>query len=171
MRQLRAVAQTDSADSAQGPVLFDPEQIGRSLREVAVDVIETEGSPILSRWFQSSRDVELLIWTDSNKNVIKHQITFFGQVVEWNVFEGVKTGVVIEEEGTGDTEDNVRETIRFDSGPDATAVGKAIRVVEFTSELKDTDRLKISENLRVKTETLPPADDTWKRLRRWFSGT
>src|SRR4051812_41729358 len=97
----------------EAPILFDAEQIGKSLREVAVDVIETEGSTILSRWFHSKHDVELFLWTDAENNVIKHQVTFYGQAVEWNVFEGVKTGVIVEHENSlGDGV--VNETIQFD---------------------------------------------------------
>lgn len=190
MTRHRSVSTAKSqTDFAETPVYFDAGQVGRSLREVAVDVIETEGSPIYSRWFHSKCDVELFIWTDAERNVIKHQFTFYGQVVEWNIFEGVKTGVVIEEETGSGSDETTRETIRFDESVDGNAINKAISLVEFASEVKDSDRHKIAENLRLKHVGSAHSDDAfirrygevyrresmlpslWKRLRRLFSGT
>ncbi len=180
-----------AVNERQPAVLFDAEQIGRSLREVAVDVIETEGSTILSRWFHSKHDVELFLWVDGDKNVIKHQVTFYGQVVEWNVFEGVKTGVVIEEEGPTGDDESVRETLQFDAQPESAAINRALLVLNNVSVLPDADRRRICDNLKFRVRGEPNSDDEfirrygevygreqnrrttfWKRLKRWFgSGT
>ena len=182
---------TNAATNERQPaILFDAEQIGRSLREVAVDVIETENSTILSRWFHSKHDVELFLWVDGENNVIKHQVTFYGQVVEWNVFEGVKTGVVVEEEGRPGDDETVRETIRFDISPDAAAVNRTILLLENVSELPDQERRRICDNLKFRVRGEPNSEDAFirrygevygrsnsdrssflKRLKRWFSGT
>jgi hypothetical protein len=174
------------------PMHFDAEMIGRSLREVAVDVIETEGSSILTRWFHSTNDVDLLIWSDEDKNVIKHQISFFGQVVEWNIFEGVKTGVIVEEDVVReDDESETSELIRFDVMPQGMAIRQAVHVLENVPDLNAQDRARLRDNLLLHTKGAPDSGDEfirrygeayrgdrfrpqrasfWKRLRRWFSG-
>jgi hypothetical protein len=186
MRKRTSVAATAER---QQPMLFDAEQIGRTLREVAVDVIETEGSTILSRWFHSKHDVELFLWLDGDQNVIKYQVTFFGQVVEWNVFEGVKTGYIIEEEVAGHGDENVKETIEFDQTPQDSAIERAIRLLEHVPDLPGPHREKICSNLRLRVRGEPDSQDAfirrygevygksskgrgfWKRLKRWFSGS
>jgi hypothetical protein len=169
------------------PIVFDAEQIGKSLREIAVDVIETEGSTILSRWFHSKHDVELFLWTDAENNVIKHQVTFYGQVVEWNVFEGVRTGVIVEQENSiGDGV--VSETIQFDNVPEDAAIIRATLLLANVPELPEADRKRICDNLRFRVRGEPNSKDEfirrygevygldqgvrasfWKRLKRWFS--
>ena len=185
---MRKRTSTAATAERHQPMLFDAEQIGRTMREVAVDVIETEGSTILSRWFHSKHDVELFLWLDGDQNVIKYQVTFFGQVVEWNVFEGVKTGYVIEEEVAGHGDENLKETIEFDKAPQDSAIERAIRLLEHVSELPQSHREKICSNLRFRVRGEPDSQDAfirrygevygrssqagfWKRLKRWVSGT
>jgi hypothetical protein len=180
------------------PILFNAEQIGKSLREVAVDVIETEGSTILSRWFHSKHDVELFLWTDGEQNVIKHQVTFYGQVVEWNVFEGVKTGVIVEQEnmfgnssdGDESSDESVSETIQFDKVAEDAAVSRAIVLLSHVSELPEIERKRICDNLKFRVKGEASSNDEfirrygevygrdqnrrpsfWKRVKRWFSAS
>ncbi|MCM2281390.1 MAG: hypothetical protein NDI61_06030 [Bdellovibrionaceae bacterium] len=174
------------------PLLFDAESLGRSLREVAVDVNESEGNTTLSRWFHSTKDVDLLIWSDEDSNVIKHQVNFFGQVVEWNIFDGVKTGFILEEDVECDeaSESEVSETIQFDVQPDAIAVRQALLLLAHVPDLADADKLRIRENLLNRQSGVPEMGHEyvkrfsraqkldrverpgfWRRIRRWFSGT
>lgn len=154
---------TRSLSNAAGersiPVLFDPESLGRSLREVAVDVVESDGNTILTRWFHSTNDIDLLIWSDENQTVLKQQVNFFGQVVEWNVFEGVKTGLIIEEDAaesergpangsqTRHDEANTSETIQFDARPELRVVQQAIEMLAHVPDLDEEDKRQIRDNL------------------------
>lgn len=172
------------------PLLFDAEQVGRSLREVGVDVIDSDGVTVLSRWFHSTRDVDLLIWTDEKKNIIKHQLSFFGQVVEWNIFDGLKTGVIVEEEAGNDADGETNELIQFDSEPQVRAVHQALSLLEYVAELSTSDRESMRSNVLTRAKGAPEQSDElvrrykqmregihvgrhsfWKRVRRWFSGT
>lgn len=176
------------------PLLFDPESLGRSLREVAVDVVETGDAIILSRWFHSSNDVDLLIWSDGSKNVIKHQVSFFGQVVEWSVFEGVKTGFILEEDLAAglEGENELSETIQFDAFPEAKAIHQALMLLEHVTDLDLSDKVRIRDNLLNRTSGASnPGNEFlrlygeshrvdkarakrpgfWRRVRKWFSGT
>ncbi len=128
-------------------------EIARNLREVAVDVIETEGTSIVSRWFHAADDVDLLIWTDDEKTIIKYQVSLFGQVVEWNMFDGVKTGVIIEieEKRKKDEVDNDDESDGDDNGDVATAAAAAAAAAadddddDESNRDKQIDRASIGE--------------------------
>lgn len=174
--------------------LFDAEILGRSLRQLAVDVIPGESTEFLSRWFHSNReDADLFVWLDGEGRIIKHQLCFFGQVVEWNAIGGTRTGVIVEEERVATTEDDshhVAEVIRFDVRMQSSAIEQAIRVLGFVSDLSDQERSILIYNFResprlhknareraIKAwapkveEIISPVRPTfWKRLRKWVLG-
>ncbi len=167
------------ANERSVPLLFDPEGLGRSLREVAIDVIETEGATIFTRWFHSTNDVDLLIWSDEARNVIKHQVNFFGQVVEWSVFEGVKTGFIIEEDAAagagGDGEGELSETIQFDPTPESNAIRQALMLLEHVPDLDGADKSRIRDNLLNRADGRPDPGGEFLRLygeaRKWDGET
>lgn len=126
------------------PNRFDPRALGESLKEVAIDYIVTEDSNLQSRWFQSESDADLFIWTDvnhkklaSDPEVIKYQLSFFGQVVEWSIFDGVRTGVIIENEIHGE---NPSEVIEFDQHPQMHSVEQASKLLGFVTELAQNEQ-------------------------------
>lgn len=177
---------------------FDPEAVGSSLEQLAVDVVKGESTDFMSRWFRSkAHDADLVIWTDGEKRIIKHQLCFFGQVVEWNPIHGTRTGLVIEEEvespaenAKGGSSPDVAETIRFDSETAASVVGQAISVLKFVMSLSEADRSALIFNLRESPKMHKRARDRamkawapkveeitstrrpkfWKRLRHWVLG-
>lgn len=123
---------------------FNSRTIGKSLREVAVDLIKTETEEFVSRWYHSNRDADLYTWVDQRNNIVKQQISFFGQVVEWNCVEGIKTGVVIESEMGPSTRTpaeirsgaatqqvmNPSESILFDTKPQKQSVECAVSIIQ-----------------------------------------
>jgi hypothetical protein len=119
---------------------FNSKTIGRSLKEVAVDLIHTTSEEVISRWYHSNMSVDLFTWVDRAENVIKQQLSFHGQVVEWNCLEGIKTGVVIEsdvgidenfQKKEGD-ENLSSETIKFDDQPQNQSVVIALDILSYT---------------------------------------
>ena len=147
------------------PRSFDAEALGASLRQLAVDVVKGETTDFMSRWFRSmNSDADLVIWTDGEKRIIKHQLCFFGQVVEWNPINGTRTGLVIEEELQeaasaldGDDEfdgaapageGNVSETIRFDESSQRSVVLQAIQLLSRVPDLNEADRSALIYNLK-----------------------
>ncbi len=162
------------------PRLFDPRALGESLKEVAVDYIETEDSNLQSRWFQSDRDADLFIWTDVNRKkvkssqeIIKYQLSFFGQVVEWSIFDGVRTGVIIENEIQGE---NPSEVIEFDQQPQKGSLEQATRLLEFVAELDSSEQQHLisvlSQKARVSVGSeRPKAKSTrssFQTLLKWM---
>lgn len=114
--------------------------IGESLREVSVDLVSTESTEVVSRWFHSEEGTDLYTWIDNQKNIIKQQLNFYGNVVEWNCLEGLKTGVIVETDSGLDKEKPVlMESIKFDSRPMTPAITQA---VEILSHLDETEIFK-----------------------------
>ncbi len=162
------------------PRHFDARTLGESLKEVAIDYIETEDSNLQSRWFQSDSDADLFIWTDVNRKkltpsqeIIKYQLSFFGQVVEWSIFDGVRTGVIIENEIQGE---NPSEVIEFDQIPQVGSLEQATHLLKFVGELglKDQQYLILMLNQKAKlapSQEKPRAKtsrSTFQALLKWM---
>jgi len=135
---------------------FNGKTVGRSLKEVAVDMIKTENEDLVSRWYHSTTGTDLFTWADRRDNIIKQQLNFNGQVVEWNCLEGIKTGVVIEQDMENEANQttisketqkdeakvNPSETIKFDQKPQTNSVDLALEILKYTEiEIKLLDQL------------------------------
>lgn len=70
--------------------------LARSLKLSSIDIIKTSRMDIESHWFKSIGPADLYFWKSESK-LIKHQLTLYDQVIEWNEFDGVKTGYFSEE--------------------------------------------------------------------------
>jgi len=141
-------------DTREFSRFFNGKSIGKSLREIAVDLIKTESDDVVSRWFHSGTNTELFTWVDQAQNIIKQQLSFHGQVVEWNCLEGLKTGFIIELDLGIPAAKNARsssgiqqqdanspqsETIQFDSRPMPKAIDLALEIL---------DHIDVEENFR-----------------------
>ncbi len=123
-----------------------------------MDYIETEDSNLKSRWFQSDWDADLFIWTDVNKTgekttqeVIKYQLSFFGQIVEWSIFDGVRTGGIIESEISGE---EPSEIIEFDKVPQAPSIAQAQRLLRFIDQLTVAEQDYLIDILKTSASSL-----------------
>ena len=179
-------------DAAQ---IFDAEALGASFQHLAIDVVRGERTDFTSRWFRARNgDADLVIWTDGEKRIIKHQLCFFGQVVEWTPIHGTRTGFVIEEELIGGAASSdspeVAEHIRFDQQIQGCVVVQAVSLLSHVPQLSDSDRSAMIFNLRQSPRLHKKARDRalqvwapkideidssrrptfWKRLRNWVLG-
>jgi hypothetical protein len=109
-------------------VFFDPKGLGRKMREISVDVIRTEKQNVTSRWFHA-KDADLFIWQDEKSHVIKQQVSFSGLIIEWNVVDGLKTGVLIEEEQDDKQGIPGSEVIRFDATISQNSIQQALQLL------------------------------------------
>jgi len=141
---------TKNSESAQEkrsiPSFFDPKAVGQELKEVAVDYLEVDTQKVTSRWFHGNHDADLFVWSDEKSNVIKQQISFCGNVVEWNVLDGLKTGVVVEEE-MGGHQQKASEKILFDLKPQKASVKIALEMLKYICEIDEVKKQKLIQNL------------------------
>ncbi len=165
------------------PTFFEPSRAGKSLKEVGVDYLKVESKNITSRWFHSNHDVDLFLWLDEHSQVIKQQVSFCGQIVEWNVLDGLKTGVVIEEEMSyKDSENKIdqSEIIRFDQKPQKQAIHLAVEVIENVELLEEfiknhllvnfgSKSVMLNARKSKKTPSLVASPSIWSRILTYFS--
>ena len=128
------------------PMFFNPKELGRSLKEVATDLIKTESHEVVSRWFHAADDLDLFIWSDNNKNIIKQQLSFHGQIVEWNLIEGVKTGFVYEDESLAGGGQTQSELVRYDESLQKRTLEQALEIIGFTEALSGLEKKAVIEN-------------------------
>jgi hypothetical protein len=131
------------------PQFFSAADLGKSFREVATNVIRTENQDILNRWYHSAKDADLFVWFDSQKNIIKQQLSFYGQAIEWNVIEGTRTGCVLEEDGPDDDAVHKRrssDVIQFDQDPQNASLKQALDLLNHITVLRDDERRELVDN-------------------------
>jgi len=76
-------------------------------------------------------------------------------VVEWNIVEGVKTGVLLEEDNNSEKEQK-KETnipkpdlVRFDNQPVPQSVDQALQILEHLPALQDKEKRVLSYNFKM----------------------
>lgn len=153
--------------------IFNPKIFGKTLREVAVDYIEVENKKVTSKWLKSEHDADLFLWLDESQKIIKQQLSLFGRVVEWNLLEGVKTGVIIESEFEANKSS---EAIEFDQYPHDYTIQLAVQVIEYAIHLAEKERDEVISNFlapRVKLIAPDSSQGFFKRvpylIRKFFS--
>ena len=145
---------------------FNAEEVGKGMEEVACEVIKTEKNSVTSRWYRFSPEVNLYIWEDSKCNIIKQCMDICGQVVEWNIIEGVRTGYSFDE-GL-DEEPTVVELhkryqldhVKYDDQPMAPAVHQAEQVIRKMQILEQN----YIEKLIFNFQKSPQADNMDPKL-------
>ena len=116
--------------------IFDAAALGKTLRETTVRTVKTDIQDITTVWCHSDRGIDLFYWKDERNNIIKQQMQFQGQVAEWNVIEGTRTGVVIEEEKEGRSVAH----ISYDESPMGLTVDQIVHILSQASALRPLER-------------------------------
>lgn len=124
--------------------VFNAKILGSSLQEVAVEFIKSEGLEIESRWFHSKKDADFFIWSDHRKNIVKQQVTYYGQVIEWNIIDGLRTGVLVEDEKSQQMGSS--PIIQYDLTPQFHTVTQCIQLIHFIPNLLDTTKSQVIYN-------------------------
>lgn len=126
----------------ENAVLLDLSSVATSIQEVAVDIVQGESTEFVTRWFKATKgDADLSIWIDGEKRIVKHQLSIYGQVVEWTPIHGTRTGVIVEHETEA-------ETILFDKKADRASIDQAIALVASVHALTEVERSTLSFNFR-----------------------
>jgi hypothetical protein len=161
------------------PIYFDPQKLGGALKEVGIDYTKVESREIETRWFRDdSGDTDVFIWLNKEKSIIKQQTSIMGQLVEWNIIEGLKTGMIMEDEILkSDQKDQLpqSELIYFDKIVQQQAVLMANNVIQYMTidvELKSRLLKNFAKDaplgLRLFQTGLPTADDKKSFISVWI---
>jgi len=165
----------------------NPEKIGASLQEVDISFSGREDHKLTTKWYHAPGvDADALIWMDHRENIIKQQINISGVVVEWNVLDGLRTGVIIEQELK---ESETSQSIRYDENSNNHNLEMAIRLVRNIPALDEATRVMLLTNFEKPDsfKTLSPQEILFRygrlpqgtqlslvqrflvKLRRWLS--
>lgn len=111
---------------------YDPESIAQNLKEMSFDMIETDTQNVYSRWYQSEDQLDVYLWFDEKENLIKQQVCFFGQLAEWNIIDGLKTGMVMEKEDPFELK-KFKTYAKYDMNSDLGVISEAKKLIGFSS--------------------------------------
>jgi hypothetical protein len=150
-----------SPAKANTPNYLNMKDIGGSVKVMGSDMVKTTHQNVVSHWYHSDMDADIIIWRDEKQNIIKQQVNLLGQVIEWNIVDGLRTGFVIEteqkkehkEEAAKKNEDMVAgfggiNEIKFDRNPTETSVKQAIELINFLKCIDDAEKDALSYNLK-----------------------
>lgn len=134
------------------PTYLNIKDVGKSLKEMGSDVFKTTHQNVVSQWFHSDLDADLIVWRDENKNIIKQQVNLLGQVVEWNIVDGIRTGFVVETEEQNEVKQTQgsksRTEIHFDLNPIVDSISQAVELISHSECLTTQDKTTVTDNLK-----------------------
>lgn len=146
---------------------FDPVEVGYAVKEVDANLIYANKQSLDKvRWFHSPHDVDLYVWTNDRKKVIKQQLTFFSMVIEWNIVEGLKTGQIDADSRTGSHRvASASELIKFDPKPVLEVVERGRLLFAQIVSLESALGRAMDDNFAdLRGGTLVPPEEF---IRRW----
>ena len=122
--------------------MFDATALGKSLKETTVRTVKTHIQDIITVWCHSHHGIDLYYWKDERNNIIKQQMQFHGQIAEWNVIEGTRTGVVIEDEQSAQASSH----IAYDELAMSLTIEQIVRILNAAVSLKENERQSLIRN-------------------------
>jgi hypothetical protein len=158
---------------------FQLEDLARNLTERAVDVYHLDGLELILRWYHSGSDCDLMVWLDSENQLVRFQFNVTGQIVDWNRLAGFKTGLIVETEHTQNgsmQSELMSEMINYDKEVSPRAIELAERILLAAREVKAPWREKMvrllaSSGPQVRGQAVREARPRfWKRFRQWVAG-
>jgi len=128
------------------PVYLNPQRLGQKFKEIDVSFLGTGEERVATRWYHGD-DADLYLWIDHRSNIVKQQVTFFGQVVEWNIIDSLRTGMVLEEEVGGETQ-KPSEKVVYDKIFSSSSVKTAEEIIINVGILDDVLKKEVIKNFR-----------------------
>jgi hypothetical protein len=129
------------------PTYLNLQKIGASLKEVGSDYLKVESREVETKWFRdTSGEIDVFIWFNKEKKIIKQQVCIMGQIAEWNMVEGNKTGMLIEDEiNKEDVKDQqtASERIVFDNVVQVSTLLTSISMVKNMDCLEEDLKRKV----------------------------
>ncbi len=136
--------------------LYSPEKVGISMEAVGTDFIQMQEKEIQTKWFRSHEtETDIFVWYDSQGKTIKQQVIHMGVVVEWNILDGVRTGILFDTEiqpavkntQTGEeASEAVSESIQYDNIIQRQCLITALEIVKHSKCIDGDLRANLFRN-------------------------
>lgn len=134
-------------------------KLGSTLEQVEVDVIESDNQVIISHWYHSEYDADVVLWLDKKSNILKQQVSVYGQFVQWDLITGLKTGYIHEEENSAIKNELSTRKLIYDKELSQAAISNAL---DLLSEARHLD-LELLKSLEVNIKSNPCIENVDKK--------
>lgn len=124
------------------------ESIAKRLECVSEDKVQTQQFKITSKWFHSPLGFDLMLWKNEKLNLVKIQLGFMGEVVEWNPLDGLRTGIHIEQEWKASPQ-RINDILHYDMTLSLPALQRGLELLAHTHCIPPIDKAFINEILRA----------------------
>lgn len=133
------ITEADSVWNETAQRVLDPILLGQQLREIDPRFVAPDRRGNQVRWWQGGPTCDLFVWHDTSGTFVAAQLFFMGQVVEWSMEHGIRTGSVsiAPRGGHGYA---AAELFNFKSPPDDETLSVARRILgaaELPDDIRD----------------------------------
>lgn len=122
-----------------GVSYFHTSTVAKIIQEVAVDSVQTSTGLLLSRWYQAGQVASLNVWTTPDGKVLRQKMEILGQLVIWDKDSGVRTGLLLDHEVTG-------EEAAYDQSVNMYSLMWAFEIVEKAEAIQESFKKQILKN-------------------------
>jgi len=129
---------------------------------VSFDVIQFKDHEMRSHWYRYE-ELDLYYFQNDDGEIVKIHISLLGQVVEWNPLDGLRTGLLVEQE----CDKEVFQIIQYDARPNADSVGQSVEILENAAAIEEPQRLQMLQFLQGQARVTKPS--FFKKLFAKFS--
>lgn len=132
------------------PVTIDSlKTLAQKMNFVSFDTLHIEEQSVKSHWYRHDEGLDLYFFQKDDGRMIKVHLSFFGQVIEWNPFDGTRTGLMIEQEQGSE----ITETVQFDARTNSASVDQSLVILENASCLSEPLRRDLCKLLKPSQKT------------------
>lgn len=128
---------------------------------VSFDMVKTSQMELRSHWYHYDH-VDLYYFEKQCGEIVKIHISVFGQVIDWNIYDGVQTGLLIEEEVC---DQSTQELVQYDARPNPSTLAQGFLILENAFNIE----ARIREELAAMLLTRPRLKRSlWQRVSRYL---
>lgn len=98
---------------------------------VSFDVIQFHDNEMRSHWYRYE-DIDLYYFQNLAGDISKIHISVFGEVIEWNPLDGLRSGLLIEAEGDA----GITEVIQYDARPSSKCLEQAVEILRAARNIE-----------------------------------
>ncbi len=102
---------------------------------VSFDVVKFQDKEMRSHWYRYDA-VDLYYFEKTDGDIVKINVNIFGQFMEWNPYDGLRTGVIVEEEKGGE----VYEATQYDPELNESTRAQAQLILENAFQIETAKR-------------------------------
>lgn len=126
--------------SAAPVYLESIKSMAQKLQFLSYDSIQMDGMEIKSLWYQY-KDLDFYYFETQDQRLVKLHVAAFGEVVEWNPFDGIRTGLIVQKEQA----QGLFEVMHFDARPNRASIERVQSIIDNAGCLELSQKQKLQE--------------------------